>query len=145
MILNFENSNDIIKARVWLDNQIENKNRVELKTKHKKRTRNQNSYLHLILSWVAIEMGETLEYIKTEYFKEIINYEIFKYERTNPKTGEKRNCLRSSADLDTKQMTIAIERFRNHFSQHGIYIPSANEKGFLDHIEQQIEQYKHYL
>lgn len=35
------------------------------------RTHNQNSYLHLIIGVVAMEVGVTLEYAKKEYFKKL--------------------------------------------------------------------------
>ncbi|MEC4049303.1 hypothetical protein OX284_007660, partial [Flavobacterium sp. SUN046] len=38
----------------------------ELKEKKPKRSISQNNYLHLILSWYALEYGETLEYVKQE-------------------------------------------------------------------------------
>ena len=146
MIYNSKIESDQTKARAYLEWIINGKKRFELSVKREKRTDNQNRYLHLILSYFALEYGETLEYVKLEFFKKLLSPDIFKTERTNPKTGEIREYWRSSADIDTKEMTIAIERFRDWSSKEsGIYIPSPGEKEFLDHVQNQIELQKHWL
>ncbi len=146
MILNGGIEVDRIKAKehlIWL---INNKKRFEIRQIRKKRTDSQRKYLHVILSYYALEVGETLEYIKQEVFKKEINPDIFKTTRVNPKTGVVRIDWRSSEALDTKEMTICIDRFRNWSSKNfGIYIPEANEKQFLDHIENEIEKQKQWL
>jgi hypothetical protein len=110
-----------------------------------KRTNLQNAYLHLILGWFAIEYGETMEFVKVEFFKKKCNPEMFIIDRVNPKTGEIRKDLRSSVDLDTKELTTAIERFRNWSAANGIYLPSPNEDQFLKQIECEIEKHKEYI
>lgn len=126
---------------------IDNKDKVvELTVKRKRRSLNQNSYLHLILTWFAIEYGDTLEYVKQDIFKKNVNPQIFKSERVNFKTGEVREHWRSSADLNTKEMTVAIERFRNYASKEaGIYLPEANEDKFLQHIEIEASKYENLI
>ena len=119
---------------------------VELTEKKPLRSIKQNRYLHLILGLFALEYGETLDYVKSEFFKLTANPEIFVYERVNQKTGEVRSALRSSADLDTREMTIAIERFRNWSSQTaGIYLPAPNEDKFLEQIARDLEMYDNKL
>ena len=118
----------------------------ELKEKKPKRSISQNNYLHLILSWYALEYGETLEYIKQEVFKKQINKEIFEYEYINKKTGEIRTEYKSTANLDTGQMTTAIDRFRNYASKEaGIYLPEPKDLSELQHIENQIKNNEQYL
>ena len=79
---------------------------VELREVRKQRTYSQNRYLHLILSVFALEMGETLEYVKQDVFKKIVNPDIFKQEYYNKK-GEYRIHWKSTMDLDTSEMTKA--------------------------------------
>ncbi len=111
----------------------------ELTEKRLKRSLNQNRYLHLILGWYAWEYGETREYIKQEVFKKVVNPEIFKTEYINKKTGEFREDWRSSADLDTKEMTTAINRFRDYASKEfGIYLPEPNDLINLNEIEKEL-------
>ena len=113
---------------------IEKKATIELTEKKPKRTIKQNSYLHLILGWFGFEFGYTLEEVKQDIFKKIVNPVIF-YE------GEFGDLVpiqrwRSTATLDTKEMTIAINNFRDYASREaGIYLPSPDEKDFLDEIQ----------
>ncbi len=93
-----------------------------------KRSTNQNSYLHLILGWFAIETGYTLDEAKQLY--KSVCPEIFRYEK------EGIMFFKSSADLTTSEMTKSIEKFRNHSSaEAGIYLPEPNEEKFLGEIE----------
>ena len=120
--------------------------RIELTERTGKRTYKQNRYLHLLLTKFAIEYFDTVEYVKQEIFKRIVNPEIFCMEVTNLKG--KRTALRSSSDLDTKELTIAIERFRDYSSvELGLYLPEPNETEYLEAIEAEAQKYnnKRYL
>lgn len=145
MKYNLENNHEYEQAKIRLDIYFKNGYFIELKRILPKRTNLQNAYLHLILGWFAIEFGETMDYVKVEFFKKICNPELFLIDRINPKTGEIRKDLRSSADLDTKELTTAIERFRNWSSNEGIYLPEPNEDKFLKQIECEMERYREYL
>ena len=119
---------------------------IEMTEKKPLRSDKQNRYLHLILGWFALEYGETAAYVKEEFFKRTANPDIFVYEHVNRKTGEVRTALRSSANLDTREMAIAIERFRNWSSQTaGIYLPAPNEDKFLEQIMRDLEMYNNQL
>lgn len=119
---------------------------IELKEKRKIRSISQNNYLHLILSWFALEMGETLEYTKKETFKREVNSDIFLYDFINRKTGEIRKELKSTSIIDTKEMTTAIDRFRNFASKNfGIYLPDPEDLINLREMERQIDNQKQYL
>jgi hypothetical protein len=110
-----------------------------------KRTVRQNSYLHLLIGWFAIESGNTIDYVKSKYYKELVNSEIFVKEKDDKFLGKTR-VLKSSADLTTSEMTTSIERFRNWSSQEaGIYLPGANENEFLKHIQEEIERNKIWI
>lgn len=118
---------------------------VELTEKKTKRTNKQNSYLHLILGYFGCETGNTLEYVKREYFKKFVNPEIFIREKNDPYLGIVK-ILRSSSDLDTAEMTTAIERFRNWASSEiGIYLPSPEDERMLQLIGIEVERNKNYL
>lgn len=124
---------------------IRQKATVHLTKKEGKRTYNQNNYLHLILGYLAIETGCTLEWVKQKYYKILCNPNIFIREVDDPYMG-KMKMLRSSAHLTTEEMTTSIERLRNWASQEaGIYLPSPEEKGHLNTIEKELGKYKNYL
>jgi len=131
MIYNFENEIDCIKADDRLQWLKKNKKRTELKELRGKRTTPQNSYFHLLINYFAIEYGETFEFTKQEIFKIYVNTAIFKTTRKNPRTGKVRDEWRSSADLDTKEMTTAIERFKDwSATKAGIKLPEATDQAF---------------
>lgn len=118
---------------------------VDLTEKKSKRSNQQNAYLHLILGYFAMETGDTLEWVKQQYFKKLVNAEIFIREREDKYLG-KIKVLRSSAELDTAEMTTAIERFRNWASaEAGVYLPSANEEEMIAQMEVEVSRYKQYL
>lgn len=114
----------------------------ELTEKRAKRSISQNNYLHLIIGWYAWDYGETFDYIKQKVFKKEVNREIFKTEYINRKTGEIRTDWRSTADLNTKEMTTAIDRFRDYASKEaGIYLPEPNDLVHLQEIEKELNNH----
>ena len=126
---------DLKTAQNRFDFLVANQKRINLTEKRRKRTYQQNKYLHLLLGWFAIETGYTLEESKQIYKK--ASPDIYFYTKNN------RPFIRSSADLDTKDMTISIERFRTYSSVEGkIYLPSPNEDELLENIENQLERYE---
>lgn len=118
---------------------------VELTEKKQQRSLQANKYLHVILSYFALETGETMEWVKQKYYKALVNQELFIREKDDKYLG-KVKYLRSSADLDSSEFALSIDRFRN-FASHeaGIYLPSPNEHEFLQSIEVEISRYKQYL
>lgn len=118
---------------------------VELTEKKPRRSNQQNAYLHVILGYFAMECGYTLEEVKKEYFKVLVNPDLFIIDKEFKHIG-KRKVLRSSADLDSAEMTTAIERFRNWASKEaGIYLPSPQEEEMLSLMEVELSRYKEYL
>lgn len=117
---------------------------VELTEKKPQRTAAQNRYLHSILAYFGLEVGETAEYVKRHYFKLLCNKDIFIREIEDKFLG-KIKVLRSSADLDTMEMTTCIERFRNWAAGEGVYIPSAEEHLLVQQMEIEVSRNKMYL
>ncbi len=111
----------------------------------KPRTLKQNSYLHLILSYFACETGNTLEFVKQEYYKRLVNSELFLKKKNDQFLGEI-SILKSSKDLTKDEMTLSIERFRNWSSQEaGIFLPDAASKEMLIQMEIEVDKHKQYL
>lgn len=118
---------------------------VEVKKKNRPRTLAQNSYLHVCLSYFASEFGYDKEYVKYNIFKQLVNQEIFARQRVN-KRGQLTTYWRSTSDLDTKELTDAIEKFRNYAAMvAGLYIPEPNEEQALLEAQKQIALYEQYL
>lgn len=93
-----------------------------------------------------MQFGYKVEEVKAWYFKDTCNPELFVRYRTDSITGEQRRTLRSSAELTTEEMTLAIERFRNWASDvAGVYIPSPEEHKMVTLMELEVQRGKAYL
>jgi len=111
----------------------------ELKEKHPKRSIRANSYLHLILTWFGLETGYTMQEVKQESFKKLVNTDMF-YEGS-VEGVVKIERWRSTASLDKEEMTLAITRFRNFSSKElGIYLPEPNDLVLLQELENEISK-----
>ena len=145
MIFNLDNQWELQQFKEYLSTLLKKGGMVEIKRRSPKRSLNQNAYLHMILGYFGSEFGLSLDEVKVDIFKRLCNRDVFEREGVNKK-GQAVKYLRSSADLTTAEMTLAIERFRNYSSaEAGIYIPAPNEEQFLAYCEQQIERNKEYL
>jgi len=146
MLYNAEKRIDVERAVAKVNDLIKRKKKFEVIEKKPIRSLSQNNYLHLILSWFALEYGETLEYIKVEYFKKLVNKELFEFQFENHKTGEVRTEYRSTATLDTRELTLAIDKFRDFSAKHAnIYLPEPKDLVFLQEIQDEITQHKNLL
>ena len=109
------------------------------------RTLSQNRYLHLILGFFADQYGESEKWIKEKYFKILCNPDIFVRQKNDPFLGEITE-LRSTAEIDTAEMSLAIDRFRDWSSKEaGIYLPSPDEEELLKLVEIENERKQRYL
>ena len=118
---------------------------VDLTEKKPRRSLPQNKYLHVILAYFGTQTGNTLEWVKQQYYKKLVNPDLFIREKEDKYLGRIK-VLRSSADLDTAEMSLSIERFRNWAAQEaGIYIPSADEAILIQQMEIEIERNKEFL
>jgi hypothetical protein len=108
------------------------------------RTRGQNNYLHLLIGVVAMETGTTLAYAKEMYFKRLCNADLFIQVKQDKYVGQA-EVIRSSADLTTEEMTMAIDRFKKWGAENGIYMPSPGDTSLLREIEIEMGRNKAYL
>jgi hypothetical protein len=131
MIYNLKNPYDLKKFKDWVQHMIDRSAVVDCKMKQPQRSMAQNAYLHLLLGYYASEFGYSVEEVKQDIFKRQVNKAIFEEERVN-RRGQTVTYLRSTKDLDTAEMTLAIDRFRNWSSSEcGFYLPSPNEQEAL--------------
>lgn len=143
----FDLSNPLDKANFLLRAKklAESGKIVELTEKKPKRSLPQNKYLHVILAYFGTQTGNTLEWVKQQYYKKLVNPDLFIREKEDKYLG-KIKVLRSSADLDTAEMSLSVDRFRNWAAQEaGIYIPSADEAILIQQMEIEIERSKEFL
>jgi hypothetical protein len=97
---------------------------VEIKLYRKKRSNDQNAYIHAVpLKVIAEHVGETVEEMK-EYlcgeFTGWVEYEVMGRKKTRP--------VKTTSQMDTKEMTDFIEYMQWFGSfKLNLYIPSPNE------------------
>lgn len=108
------------------------------------RSPNQNKYLHLLIGVIAMDTGVGLEYAKREYFKKLVNRDIFVIKKSDKFAGEIED-LRSSADLTIEEMSMAIDRFKRWGAENGFYMPNPEDTALLKDIEVEMGRLKMYL
>ena len=108
------------------------------------RSPNQNRYLHLLIGVVAMDTGVGLDYAKREYFKKLVNRDIFIIKKSDKFAGEIED-VRSSADLTIEEMSMAIDRFKRWGAENGFYMPNPEDTALLKEIEIEMGRLKMYL
>jgi len=138
MKLDLSKNTDVKRATDYLQKLISDKCKIELSKVQEKRTQQQNKYVHVLFCLFGIHTGYSKDEAKTIVKR---SCSFMKYEKKGVL------FLRSTADLNTKEMTDFIDWFRNWSSNaHGCYLPSPEEydqNAF--EIDRQIEYNKIYL
>lgn len=143
MIYNSKNPLHVHQAIEKVKYFISKGKRFELKAKNDKRSISQNSYLHLILTWFGLQTGYTLEEVKQDIFKKIVNPNTFyDGEHVGKIDGLIIERWRSTASLDTAEMTLVIERFRDFSAKElGIYLPEPKDLVSIQELENEISKH----
>jgi len=119
---------------------------VELREVRHGRTDRQNKYLHVCIAYLALQVGETAEYAKREWYKRAANRDVYEYAATDRLTGMEVTRLRSSRELSTDELTLTLERFRNWSARvAGVYIPSPDEHELVERMEVEVERAREWL
>mgnify|MGYP000894825755 FL=1 len=79
-----------------------------------------------------MHFGYTLEEAKLVYKQ--VNESTYYYEKKG------RQFIRSSADLNTAEMTKTIDKFRQKSADAGFPLPSAEDREWLDRIDIEISR-----
>ena len=145
MLYNLSNPYERDKFKEYINTLYEEQACVEVKKRHPRRSMAQNKYLHVLLAYFGAEFGYTLEQVKYDIFKRLCNTELFVARHAN-KYGKEVERVRSTTELDTAELTAAIERFRNYSAAEcGLYLPEPRETEALFFAEQAAEKVKEYL
>ncbi len=145
MMYNTSNPLEAQNLRLRVDKLIAHGEMVELISK-KPRSLKANAYLHTILSYFGLQTGNTLEEVKSYYFKRVVNSDLFMRHKHDDILGDDRIYLLSTTKLTQEELSLAIDRFRNWSADKaGIYIPSSEEYIALLHIQHDIDNAKNYL
>lgn len=133
MIYNAGNPIDVQRAEKRFNVLIKEQKVFELTEKASK-VYSQNNYLHLIINYLAMETGESPEYVKKMYYKIGANRDLFAVFRHDKFLGDV-NYLRETSTLTKEEKTLSIDNFRA-FSLRvcNVYLPEANEEDFMKNI-----------
>lgn len=146
MLYNLSNPLDVQNARTRLETLARKAAVVEVTEKKRRRSLQANGYLHLLLGYFASQTGNTLGWVKQQYYKRVCNPDIFVAERYDETLRRTVRYVRSSADLTTDEMALSIERFRNWAAaEAGIYLPEAMSQAEMAALQVEVERYKAYL
>jgi hypothetical protein len=126
---------DVNKATAYFNKLVKDKAKIDLIRFMEKRTIQQNKYLHVCLTIFGNEFGYTLAESKTLLKRQAGLF----YIKNNDK------FLKSTADLDTQELTQFIDFIRTTAEEHGCYIPTAEEyKNNSFTIDKDIEKFANY-
>ncbi len=135
MKFNLANATELFQAKNLLSKLREKKVLIELKEVKAQRSLRSNAYLHLLLQICASEWGYSLEEMKTLWKRNAASLFVY-YKNDLP-------FVRSSADLDSKEMADAIESLKKYAAEQGLDLPEPDDKEKLAYYENQID--KRYL
>lgn len=119
MILDLNIDAEKSRAETYFNKLVSDGSKVELKKIPKKRTINQNSYLHKLFTLAGSNWGYSTEEMKI-VVKRKLGYVY---------TKEGQEFYGKTSEMDTKELTVFIDRFRNWSSSEGYYLPSSDEMG----------------
>lgn len=122
MIYDLSKSHDLETVKFKLNKYHKEGKVIELKLVTKKKTIQQNKYVHVIINMFAVEFGYTTSESKILLKREFGKFMV--YEKGKDK------FLMSIADLAKDQLQVWIEWIINYSAGNGLYIPSSEE--YLD-------------
>ena len=117
---------------------------VGLGERRPQRSLKQNDYLWLILGYWASQTGYTK--VEAEAIYKEVNRDI--YYVVKEIQGRRIAHIKHTYELDTKEMTLSIDRFRNWSAMNEacpVYIPAPNESYYFLDMEMEIDKVKEYL
>ena len=137
MIYKLENEEDRESFLKTTENYLQYHETVELKKVYKKRTLNQNSFLHVLISLFGIEFGYSLEEAKTLLKR---HCPFMRYQKKDEW------FLRKTRDMDTEEIANFIDWIYVYSSKNGLNLPTSDEyKTNYIHYDSVISKNSEYL
>lgn len=119
---------------------------VEL-TEKRPRSLDQNAYLHVIIRYLALQLGYSEEYTKTAFFKLSANKDSFFIGwEVNEQAQYRYPKTRHLNELTQDEVSICIDRFiKWAYDNVGIVLPPPHDKAFVNECAIEVERNKRYL
>lgn len=96
---------------------------------------NQIKYLLLSLALFGFEVGYSIEEVKQNIYKKLVNPNIFYYKVYDAEKKKYRHCYKSIKQLNSLELTKSIDKFRDFASMElNIYLPRPEEKEKLKEV-----------
>lgn len=132
---------EIEKAKKNIERLSKKKHTIEIidKTLEKEeKTWSQIKYVHLLLSIVGLELGFTLNEIKTELKRTVLkDYMVY--------TKEGKLFTRSFADISKKEMMGVIDKLLIWGPTEGIRLPDSSDTTALQKAKEYVNRNRNYL
>lgn len=107
-----------------------------------KMTRSQRGLLHVYCGIVAKHFGLTIDYVKQNYYKGIVNPDVYAVTIHDPVTGEWQTTYRSSESLAKETISSTLERFKHWaLNEHGIVLPDRNDLNAMNAAYVEVNRY----
>lgn len=137
MIFDLNNQYEIPKYKEYVNKLYNEKAVVEVRKKMPHRSLPQNRYFYLLLGWFAAETGYSVDEVKLDIFKKLVNKDLFVVEAKNRRGGyrkdrkEFRKPVHGRNDIgDRKVQGLQRRRGRNLPSRtQRTRVPSVHTKG----------------
>lgn len=132
------------QARAKLEKLIKEQKVFELTEKKPQRSLNQNKYLWLLIGYWATQTGYTKD--EAEFIYKEVNKDIYFVEKEI--AGIKAIYVRHTYELDTKEMSLSVEKWRNWSVMNDVfpvYLPAPNEEALLQLAQIEIDRMSKYL
>lgn len=132
------------QARAKLEKLIKEQKVFELTEKKPQRSLNQNKYLWLLIGYWATQTGYTKD--EAEFIYKEVNKDIYFVEKEI--AGIKTIYVRHTYELDTKEMSLSVEKWRNWSVMNDVfpvYLPAPNEESLLQLAQIEVDRMSKYL
>lgn len=132
------------QARAKLEKLIKEQKVFELTEKKPQRSLNQNKYLWLLIEYWATQTGYTKD--EAEFIYKEVNKDIYFVEKEI--AGIKTIYVRHTYELDTKEMSLSVEKWRNWSVMNDVfpvYLPAPNEESLLQLAQIEVDRMSKYL
>ncbi len=131
MKLNLSKSDEANKAEVYFAKLLSDGSKIELKKISPPRTIKMNSYVHVLFQLWGNHFGYSLDEAKQVVKRSLSYY----YQKNNTL------FLRKTSEMNSRDLSEFIDRFRNWSASEGCYLPTSEEY-LLRHFDysQEIER-----
>lgn len=138
MRYNLTINTELTEAQDFLNSSAAREKTIEMKVVRAKRSLKSNAYLHLLLQICGSEWGYNLPEMKTLYKRDIAPSIYVYFKNDMP-------FIRSSADLNNKEMSDSIELLKKYAAEQDLVLPEPTDEAAMRHWELQIEKDSKYL